>query len=87
MWNAAEDRKQGGQKRDDLLPFLSHPYCYFSKVIWSLKEKGRKKWTRRNSRKGESHGKRGVQNETGEGGVASDDQKEKICFSKRETKL
>jgi len=25
-----------------LLPFLSHPYYYFVRVIWSLKEKRRK---------------------------------------------
>jgi hypothetical protein len=32
-----------GEKRDDLLPFLSHPqYSYFRKVIWSLEEKGGK---------------------------------------------
>jgi hypothetical protein len=30
-----------GEKRDDLLPFLSHPLDpYFEKVIWHLKEKG-----------------------------------------------
>jgi len=51
-------------------------------MVTFFRRKKKKKWTRRNSRKGESRGKRWVQNERGEGGVASDDQKEKICFLK-----
>jgi hypothetical protein len=67
------------------LPFLSHPqYSYFGKVIWPLEEKGGKNGEVEIAGRGRDMDERGHRMKAGD--VVSDNQKEKICFLKRETK-